>query len=75
MIKDTALWESWEREWLRSQPVDFARNLALLDAMYEHARLLGAFPPADPLEGIDVKIRMARILNVSTSPGTDHSRP
>jgi hypothetical protein len=63
MIKDVAFWEAWEREFLRNEPVDFARNLRLLDAMYEHARLLGVFPPADPLEGIEVKIRMARIFN------------
>lgn len=63
MIKDVAFWEAWEREYIAKEPVDFARNLRLLDAMYEHARLLGAFPPADPLEGIEVKIRVARILN------------
>ena len=63
MIKDVAFWEAWELEYLRNEPVDFARNLRILDAMYEHARLLGAFPPTNPLEGIEVKIRMARILN------------
>ena len=63
MIKDVAYWEAWELEYLQNDPVDFVRNLRLLDAMYEHARLLRAFPPADPLEGIEVKIRMARILN------------
>jgi len=63
MIKDVAFWEAWELEYLRNEAVDFARNLRLLDAMYEHARLLGAFPPANPLEGIEVKIRMAQILN------------
>ena len=63
MIKDVAFWEAWELEYIAKEPVDFLRNLRLLDAMYEHARLLGAFPPADPLEGIEVKIRMARILN------------
>ena len=63
MIRDVEFWEAWEREYIAKEPVDFARNLRLLEAMYEHARLLGAFPPADPLEGIEVKIRMARILN------------
>ena len=72
MIKDVALWEAWEREYLASEPVDIARNLALLDAMYEWARSLGVFPPTDPLEGIEVKIRMARILNhVPASSRTD----
>ncbi len=73
MIKDVAFWEAWEQEYRRKQPVDFERNLALMDAMYEHARLLGAFPLANPLEGIEVKIRLAKVLNVRTSPGTDRS--
>jgi hypothetical protein len=63
MVRDVAFWEKWEREYAAKQPVDFARNLRLLDAMYEHARLLGAFPPINPLEGIERKIRLARILN------------
>ncbi len=68
MIKDVAFWEAWEQEYLRSEPVDFRRNLAMMDAMYEHARLLGAIPRTDPLEGVEVKIRLAKVLNLQTSP-------
>jgi hypothetical protein len=73
MIKDTALWQAWEDEFVRSRPPDFHRNLALVESMFEHARMLGALPRSDPLEGIEVKIRLARALNVSTTPGADHS--
>ncbi len=68
MIKDTALWHAWEDEFARSRPPDFHRNLALVESMLEHARKLGAFPRSDPLEGIEVKIRLARVLNVPTTP-------
>ena len=72
MIKDVALWEAWEREYEKNHPLDFSQKLALLDGMYELARSLGVFPPTDPLEGIEVKIRMARILNhVPASSRTD----
>jgi len=73
MIRDVAYWEAWEREYLRNQPVDFKRNLAIMDAMYEHARLLGAIPRSDPLEGLEVKIRLARVVNaqIRKSPGTN----
>lgn len=64
MIKDWGAWTEWERRWVRDQAPDFAANLRLLDAMYEWARQLGAFPPADPLEGIEVDIRIARAMNV-----------
>ncbi len=67
MIKDTAMWEAWERQSFGNEPADLARNLALMDAMYEQARLLGAVPPADLLEGLEVKIRMARVVHVPAS--------
>jgi hypothetical protein len=73
LIKDRVLWEKWETEFVRSQPVDFRKNLQMLDWMYEHARAMGAFPPADPLEGIETKIRLARVVNVPTTSGTDRS--
>ena len=71
MIKDVAYWRAWEDEYLRKEPVDYARNVALIESMYEHARKLGVFPPADPLEGIEVKIRLAQALNAPTNSGTN----
>jgi hypothetical protein len=67
MIKDVTLWQEWEEAVPLREPPDFQRNLRLLESMYELARSLGAFPPADPLAGLDTKIRVARILNVRGS--------
>ena len=36
-----------------------------MDAMYREARALGVFPLRDPLEDLDIKIRMVRVFNVS----------
>jgi hypothetical protein len=74
MIKDRIFWQAWEDQTVFSQPPDFQRNLRLLDAMYEHARSLGHFAPSDPLASLEVKIRLARALNVSTPPGTHSPR-
>jgi hypothetical protein len=63
MIKDVAFCEKWEAQTVLSQPADFQQNLRLVEAMYEHARLLGVFPPANRLEGLDDKIRLARRIN------------
>ncbi len=73
MIKDRVFWDAWETQMIRRQPANFRRNLALVEAMYEHARRLGAFPVADPLEGIETKIRLARVVNVRTTPGKARS--
>jgi len=71
MIKDRAFWEAWEAQTVLSQPADFRRNLQLLEAMYEYAVSLGAFAVAEPLAGLESRIRLARVVNVRTASGKD----
>lgn len=66
MIRDAERFAQWERAYLRSEPVDFFKNLRLVDALYAEARALGIFPLKNPLDGLEVKIRLAKVLNVST---------
>ncbi len=73
MIGDKKVWERWETEYLKSEPPDYWRNLKLVEALYEQARVLGVFPLADPLEGLEVKVRMAKVLNVSTASGKNRA--
>jgi hypothetical protein len=65
MIRDQKLWQEWEKEYLKKERVDFVQNLELLDAMYEEARALKLFSSRDPLEGLEIKIELARAVNVS----------
>jgi hypothetical protein len=74
VIKARDFWETWEATTILSRPPDFFQNLKLVEAMYEHARALGVFPPADPLEGLETKIRLARVLSVPTTPGEPRPR-
>ena len=69
MIKDKDFWLNWEATTILSQPPDYYQNLRLLEGMYEYARSLVVYPPADPLEGLESIIRVARVLNVPTDPG------
>jgi len=71
MVKDKVFWEAWEAQYIANAPRDFQRNLRLMNAMYEHARSLGAFPLKNPLEGLEDKIRLAKAINVRTDSGTD----
>ena len=63
MIRDKAAWEAFEKEWERRHAADWESNWRVFEALLEHARALGVWPPADPLEGLDVDIRVARIVN------------
>lgn len=73
MIKNVRAWEEWESNGPLSEPPDFQRNLKLLNAMAEEARLLNRFQFQDPLEGLEVRIRLARMMNVRPGSGADRS--
>jgi hypothetical protein len=63
MIKDIAYWEAWEAQGPLRERLEPQRALKLADAMYEFARALGVFPSALPLEGLETKIAIARVVN------------
>ena len=63
MVKNSAALQEFERDVARREKVDIARNLRLLEAMYEEAVSLGVFPPRDPLSGIEVDIKIAKVVS------------
>lgn len=63
MVKNCEKLQAFEAERIRAEKVDVEQNLRILDALYEEALMLGALPPKDPLEGIEVKIRVAKAVN------------
>lgn len=65
MIRDSKQLKEWENEYRRRERADWSRHLCLYEALYAEARTLGLFPLKDPLEGLEVKIRLAKVLNVS----------
>jgi hypothetical protein len=64
MITDIEYWNRWEEDYQRRQPINIARNFALMDGMYQEARQMGLLSPADPLEGLDPIILYAKAINV-----------
>ncbi len=42
---------------------DLADNLRLFETLLDHARVLGVWPPENPLEGIEVDICLAKAVN------------
>ena len=63
MVKDAKLLAEFNDDFLRKEGLDYAASLRILDAMWDEARKLGVLPLKDPLEGIEVDIRIAEILN------------
>jgi len=52
-----------EKELLRRDRTDIAKNFRMVDAMFQEAVALGILPLRDPLEGLEVPIRIARAVN------------
>lgn len=63
MIKDSKYLAEWEKNLIASEPADYEANLRIFEAMVEHARRLGKWPPQDPLEGLEVDIKVAKVVN------------
>ena len=68
MIRDEKTWRQWEAEWQRSTPADPETNLRVFWTLLEMARAAGAWPPANPLEGLENDIRLARRINTYVPP-------
>lgn len=64
VIRDPDMVRRFEDELIRQSPPNFAENLRIYEALWEHAHRLGALPLRDPLEGIEADIELAEALRV-----------
>jgi hypothetical protein len=72
MIRNHHLLRKLERKFVAQAKMPHKKSLRLFEAMWEEGVLLGVLPPGDPSEGLEVDIRVARILNScsrNSSPG------
>jgi hypothetical protein len=61
--------QNFEIEFLRKEKVDIMKNFQIVDALYEEAIALGILPLKNPLEGLEVDIKIASVINhVSKTP-------
>ncbi len=66
MVQNPQILDAFEKALARQETPEYARNLRLFEALYKEACTMGVFPLKEPLEGIEVDIRVARALNVRT---------
>ena len=63
MIINKNLIEKFEKELLKKEKMDLKKKFLLLNAMYKEALFLGVFPLKNPLEGLEVDIKIAKVIN------------
>ncbi|HIC92558.1 MAG TPA: hypothetical protein EYP21_11010 [Syntrophaceae bacterium] len=63
VIKDVKELERFERGELKKERFTYKKALKIFEAMWQEGITLGVLPPKDLMEGIEVDIRVASILN------------
>jgi hypothetical protein len=64
MIKNFNMVKNFEDEFFRNQGnLSYSQSLKLFTSMWHEAVLLGVFPPKEPLQGIEVDLKIAKVLN------------
>jgi hypothetical protein len=63
MIKDTKILRKFENNLLRNEQLSYSEALKIFEALWNEAVTLGVLPSKNPLDGIDVKIKITEILN------------
>ena len=63
MVKNPKLLEKFNYEQIKKEKLSYQKALKIFEALWKEAVSLGVVPLKDPMEGIDVDIRIARILN------------
>ena len=63
MVKNTEILDKFERELLAQSKLTHSQALAIVEDLRQEAVALGVWPPKNPLEGIEVDIEVARMLN------------
>ncbi len=62
MIRDVELFARFEEEFQRREVLSIEERFRVFKAMLDLAKSLKAWPPEDPLEGIEKDIRLAEVL-------------
>jgi transcriptional regulator with XRE-family HTH domain len=53
----------FELDFLRKEKVDIVRNFHIVEALYKEAVTLGIIPLKNPLDGIEVDLKIAKVVN------------
>lgn len=67
MVRSKKLLRRFERVQIEKEHFSYREALQIFEALYKEARTLEALPGSNPLEGIESDIRLAAILNSSSS--------
>lgn len=63
MIANPRELQKFEKELGRKTKANIAQNFRIAEALFREAVALGVFPLKNPLEGLEIDIKIARVVN------------
>ena len=63
MINNTQKLNEFENNYIKYKKNTIEENFRIANAMYDEAVELGIIPLSDPLDGIDIIIKIAKVIN------------
>ena len=63
MIKNKKMWRKFENLLKKKERINIKNNFKIVEALYKEALELKIFPLKNPLNGLEDKIRLAKIIN------------
>jgi len=63
MVKNKEELQKIENEIIKKEKVNVLKNFALIEAMYKEAVFLRVFPMKNTLEGLEIDLKFAKVIN------------
>jgi len=63
MIQGRKKLQRFEKEHIQKEKINIIQNFRIVDALYKEAVMLGTIPLKNPLEGIEIDIKIAKVVN------------
>jgi len=65
MIRNIERWNSFETNLLKikNNKKDLEKKFRIMEDLIEHARQIGAWPPKNLLNGLEVDLHIAKVMN------------
>ena len=63
MLRNTKILQEFEDGLQIKEVLPYREALEIYESLWQEAKTLGVLPGKDPMEGIEVKIKLAKILN------------
>ena len=62
LIKNSDILRDFEERYIATCDLTYEQALNIVDSLWDEGVALGVLPPKDPMEGVAVDVRIARIL-------------